>query len=328
MNLKTFKEHNSLVVLTSENFFHFINNDNRKVIHDQLEMNFRSDDKLNIPHQVFYTDITMIDYSRRDVILGSLKKLLSPLKIYLNNNLPQYLFHDSLGSSNSDPCDPYNIANKYHIKVCKKDGTQILKKDFKIIQDEIVKVFIEANKLIKLINEIGEDETVLSLILTKIKENRIHPVIYENVGASLMVYELFNFKKSTPKLPLSFYIGFKKTMTLISPKSKYHEATLEKTQLIQPAQIAPIASKDKGLLGIKGFYFDNNSITQNRFDEKVYCKDKGENKDESERIYNFLLNNNDKANLLVAIRPSQPYLCHEGINAKKYKIIGLQEMRR
>lgn len=166
----------------------------------------------------------------------------------------------------------------------------------------------------------------MSLILTKLKENRIHPIIYENVGASHMVYELFNFKKSTPELPLSFYIGLENSMTLISPQLKYHEAILEKTQFILPTQVVQYGSVEKGLLDIKGPYFDNNLITKNTFEERVYCKDKGEYKDESARIYDFLLNNADKENILVAIRPSQPYLCHEGINAKKYKIVGLQEM--
>ena len=325
MKLKKFKEHYSLVILTTEDFFQYINSDNRKTLLEQIEMDFRSDDKTNIAHPVFYNEIKMIDYKKRDAILKSLKTLLLPLINYLNKNLHGYLFHDSLGSANSDPSNPYNIINRYHIKACKLDGTLMLKKDFKIIQDEMIKIFIEANRLITIINKIGEDETVLSLILTKLKDHRINPIIYNNVAASYIVYELFNFKKSTPQLPLSFNIGLVKPITLISPQLKYHEAILEKTQLVDPAKISQHGNISDGLLDIEGPYFDDNIISLDTFNERVYCKDTGDNKDESARIYDFLLNNTNKENFLVAIRPSQPYLCHEGINAKKYKVIGLQK---
>jgi len=325
MKLKKFKEHYSLVILTTEDFFQYINSDNRKTLLEQIEMDFRTVDKTTIPHPVFYNEIKMLDYKKRDAILKPIKILLSPLINYLSQNLHDYLFHDSLGSANSDPTNPYNITNKYHIKACKRDGTQMLKKDLKIIQDEMIKIFFEVNRLISIINEIGEDETVLSLILTKLKDQRINPIIYNNVGASYIVYELFNFKKSTPDLPLSFHIGLDNPITLITPQLKYHEAILEKTQFVLPTKIIQHGNIGEGLLDIEGNYIDNNVITLDIFNERVYCKDTGDNKDESARIYDFLLNNINKENFLVAIRPSQPYLCHEGINAKKYKVIGLHK---
>ena len=311
MNLQEYLQLAGKVILATDVIHAHINFDRRTNYgkrNKQTEFEY-FDKNPNVVEKVSHsTTSTISDFKKLNSAVIALDKIYKPITSALIAQFPDCYFELMINNE-----DVSIIENYLHIIGCNRNGTPFTDEDIKNTYAFLIIIFNEIDNLIIEINKTIPVKDISSIILVSSEPTEDDQFKYKNKGASEFVHALFNSDLEKTTLATTININNVKT-ELPDPERQSQKVLLDKPHVIYGT--LEIESQTSSKFRAKGFYLDEDKITNIPFNEIVYCKAAGDLKDEYAELFNYINNELCGTKIKVIIKSLQPYVCHEDIEAK------------
>jgi len=321
MNLQQYLQVDGRVIFKTDIIYSHINFDKRsnyKQRNKQLEIIFNeSSDKTE---RIFHSStVTFTDLRILKSTVDSLDKIYKPITNSLLTKFPKIYFELMLNDENKSV-----VENYLHFIACFKNGTPLTISSITDIREYLFEVFNQIDDIINKINKTTYIKDISSVKLVNQDNGIPDHIKYENRGAAEFVHALFN--SDLKDLSLATLIKLNQDpITLTKPIQQDQKVFLDRPHIIKGT--LDIESKISKKLHAKGFYLDENaSITNKPFNEMIYCKASGENKEIYEDLFRLIDNELCGREVSFMVKTLQPYVCIEGIESKTKHLISVDNM--
>lgn len=309
MNLHEFIKHQGRVIFTTDVIYTHINFDRRSNYsqrNKQLEMNFFEENKdiRNIHHS---STMSISDFRLLKSTIDSLDKIFKPITNALLDAFPDLYFEVMIN-------DEYTniIENYLHLLACTKDGTPLNSEDIEAIQNHLNGLFSEINNLIQKINKTTYIKDISSIILVDKDTEKEDHIVFKDKGASRFVHALFNSNIKNIDIATRIFIN-NSLIKLHNPIIQDGKILLDKPHIVYAT--LEVESKISKKLHAKGFYLNGHTITDKPFNEMIFCKGSGDEKEEYEKLFHKIDSELYDCKVIATIKPLQSYVCHMKIDA-------------
>lgn len=323
MNSQQFLIKEGKVILKTDVIFTHLNFDKREnysLRNKQMEINFSesSVDKVKKTNHITYSStMTMADFNLLSSTLNSLIKIYKHLTRALLNQFPAINFEFMVNDEHTTVSENY-----LHLLACKNNGTTLSFEETENIHNYLNNIFFEIDELIIKINKTTymKDISSIKLVSQAIEKND-HIKFINRVSAEF-TYALFNSDIKNIKLATIIHMN-KKILNLTKPIIQDQKTFLDMPHIIHGT--LEVESRKSRKIHANGFYLDGNTITNKLFNEMVFCKATGSEKEKHEQLFSYIDNELSEIKVKFMIKTLQPYVCLEGVGSKVKHLFSIEE---
>jgi len=196
----------------------------------------------------------------------------------------------------------------------KENGDPLSQDDIRGIKSYIREIFSEIQSTITKINETIPKNDIRSVLLNPFDSDLIHHIKYNNIGAAGFIHALFNSTARIARLASTIIID--ETPFVLPNPSLVEDKVLFDAPHVVYGVFTLESLKSKSLI-FSGHYLDGNSLTENKFENKmIYCKGNGENKKKFDELFEKVITDYVNKKVKAIILPQQNYVCLYGVESK------------
>ena len=319
MNLQEFLQKEGRVILKTEKIFSYLNFDKRSNFSKrniQLEIDYNSSKRRYEPVHSSST-ISMADFRILNSTVSSLDKIFKALTIGLLSKYPAIYF--DLMVNDETKCIKENYL---HLIACNRNGTSLEERAISDIHNYLQVIFNEANDLISKINETTFTKEISSIKLVNQNTKKLDHIVYKDRCTAEYAHALFN--SDLKQLELATIVNINSnTITLTKPIQQDQKVFLEKPHIIRGT--LEVESRTSRRIHAKGFYIDANKVTNKPFNEMLFCKGTGDQKEQFEELFRLIDTELSGRELTFIVKSKQSYVCLEGIDSKVKHLFSIDD---